>query len=688
MARIASPLEAAGDFSVATTDQIAETEDGKILTAAERVDIEQTKLAVAVEAALRKILDERTESINGRNDASVVISSPHPELDGKTLSNTYQTAEGGVFVGTDDLGVLYSMIHRVLGEFSVSGPTSLKGSVSSGNYTIEYSDTAEYSFVVRGFDGFIGFGLTRESSPKMEVPGGSKLGGQSDWSFGVQDEQGNVGLGIKDGIWHEPYHPLSPSEIARQDARNKDFSRRLRDANLSGFQIPWCEYMLTFVWGQSLARGVQTNPSISKDALPDTYMIGNTVNQNGGDGAYVVIGPTVLNPLVAQTNSGATILDGAGEAALSADSSLVGEPPVIGMVRGIKNFLNRKFFSASAGPKIIAINPSIGSKTLDEISKVPETPGALDIYGIMLDGMDKALALTGASTICVSTVGFMQGEGNLRNSVILPGDTGKTYYKAREWQLFDDIDADVMSRFGARGQTLPPIIVSYQTRAKGGFGDFAVGGEPGLPVPMAQLETCLERANTFMAGPSYPYNDKSTHYSSNGSRHQGHNLAKVSRRVLENGEDWQPLRPIEIRYRDNRVVVNFHVPVGPLRFDAPWGEGMQATFPVDRGFLVTDALGIAVNPIQSVEIVADTVIEIACRDTISQTDLVWYADSTFHDGNGNLCDSDPEVAYDRYEYIPERGMDPAENIPALIDKPYSLANWCVAFSYPMTYSEF
>ncbi|MEY0199313.1 hypothetical protein AB7W27_21445, partial [Providencia manganoxydans] len=58
---------------------------------------------------------------------------------------------------------------------------------------------------------------------------------------------------------------------------------------------------------------------------------------------------------------------------------------------------------------------------------------------------------------------------------------------------------------------------------------------------------------------------------------------------------------------------------------------------------------------------------------------VWYASKTTS-GNGNLCDSDVTVAPFSYEYSAGTGQYPSANIVALVNKPYPLNNFCVAFT--------
>ncbi|MEM7709377.1 MAG: hypothetical protein AAF264_01220, partial [Pseudomonadota bacterium] len=182
-------------------------------------------------------------------------------------------------------------------------------------------------------------------------------------------------------------------------------------------------------------------------------------------------------------------------------------------------------------------------------------------------------------------------------------------------------------------------------------------------------------------GPVYPYTDKGGHLDSNGSRWFGHMAAKVWHRVVEMGEAWEPLRPLDIRRRGKAVYIAFHVPSPPLVFDTPYVVAAAADCD-DKGFRVTDAAGDTVS-IASVRIAEPSVVEIVCERDPGDGAHVWYADKTVHNGNGNLRDSDPTLASDPYVYEPERGMYAAANIPALVGIPYPLHNWCVAFYLPI-----
>jgi hypothetical protein len=102
---------------------------------------------------------------------------------------------------------------------------------------------------------------------------------------------------------------------------------------------------------------------------------------------------------------------------------------------------------------------------------------------------------------------------------------------------------------------------------------------------------------------------------------------------------------------------------------------------------VTDAAGLGLA-ITSVEIVAQTIVRIRLAEAPPADALLWYGSQTGSNGNGNLADSDRATGTDRYEYVPERGMYAAADIPDLVDRPYDLRNWAVAFCLPLSYSEF
>ena len=276
-------------------------------------------------------------------------------------------------------------------------------------------------------------------------------------------------------------------------------------------------------------------------------------------------------------------------------------------------------------------------------------------------------------------IAWLQGEGNDADH---GGSWDKESYKQLLLTLVDDMIADCMT---ITGQALPPAFFTYQTGASY-TRDVDSSGTPGLHVGMAQLEVAIEKKHVYMVGPVYPMTDKGGHLDANGSRWFGCMIGKVWHKVVEQGQHWEPLRPICISRQGNEVYVEFHVPEPPLVFDRPYVLSTALDYK-DRGFKVTDTSSNTL-PIRMVDIVANTVVKITLASSPSTAAglYVWYA-SQSTGGNGCLRDSDPMTSFDTYEFIPERGMYPEADVPALVGKRYPLHNWCVAFHLPVGYGD-
>lgn len=259
---------------------------------------------------------------------------------------------------------------------------------------------------------------------------------------------------------------------------------------------------------------------------------------------------------------------------------------------------------------------------------------------------------------------------------------GRSPYAALMGALFDDLATDSKA---ATGQGLPPLILTYQTGASW-TRDASATGAVGLNIGMAQLDVALTREGTAMIGPVYQYPDKGGHLDSKGSRWLGCMFAKVARKILLEGQGWQPVRPLQVECDGSAILIHYHVPVPPLRFASPIVGATLAVY-ADRGFRVTSADGATAYPVTSVEVVRGTIIRLMLGSEPPPNALLWYADKGIHNGSGMVCDSDREVAAYDYEYVPARGMYVSANIPSLVGKPYPLQNWSVAFCVPLNYSE-
>lgn len=604
--------------------------------------------------------------LDGEDGNSAVISdAPHPWLHmvryfAALMFDPSQNAA----VGIDAAGDVWAANVKLLESLEMEGFKVSR-------------QTTEHAFALGDNLGHLGFAIKRDGAVLL-ADGSSLHGVLSDWEFAVVDADLNVGFGIKDGVFRAPGVTGQVVDLTKLDARNKGHSQGLRETFSFATQLPTATYSTIASYGQSLGEGYETWPSLSKSPVPGALMIGDNVDNISESDAYAVIGSAVFNPLVANTHNGTANLTGAEEAALSPGDQARGEPPVIGLTNGLKLAMNRRALASDDGRSLVAISAAIGGKTIEQLSKT-NTQDGVDRYGILMDGIADSHALAGGDHV-VPLVAWTQGEWNYRD---FGGSWDKATYASLMGQLFDDIVSDVA---GITGQDLPPLFLTYQT---GGSytRDVDSAGVAGLHVGMAQLEVALAREDTAMVGPVYPYTDKGGHLDANGSRWYGHLLAKVARHVQLEGRSWEPLRPLEVTAVAAEVFVSFHVPVPPLVFDLPYVASVANDY-ADKGFRVTSADGLTEYDITAVDIVADTVVRLQLASPPPANALVWYADKSVHDGNGNLRDSDRSLASETYEYVPDRGMYPAANIPDLVDKPYPLANWAIAFCLSLNHSEF
>ncbi|SEJ70212.1 hypothetical protein SAMN04244572_04947, partial [Azotobacter beijerinckii] len=223
-----------------------------------------------------------------------------------------------------------------------------------------------------------------------------------------------------------------------------------------------------------------------------------------------------------------------------------------------------------------------------------------------------------------------------------------------------------------------PLFLTYQTAATW------TRDENNLGVGMAQWKASKERKNLFLVAPSYPVTDKGGHLDANGSRWMGWQFAKVATWSSVHRRRWRPVEPVKVEQVGKAIYIAYHVPYPPLRF-ADIYVANAATIYADKGFRVQDDSGYLT--ISAVEIVSPHVVKITLASEPTGTAYVWYADKTVHSGGGNLCDSDPTVTDDLYQYLPDSGMYAGANIAALVDKPYPLANFSIAFRLPAGFTE-
>lgn len=528
---------------------------------------------------------------------------------------------------------------------------------------------------VRLYEG--AFLLSEDVSSSRFLVGAEVAAGQTAIIAGVQFAASRAGgFYIARGDY-----PRMPSVVtvdgSSTDATAVAMSASRQQQPIVNLQRPTAKYNIKVIYGQSLGRGQETWPALSRTGRYGNLQLGGNVLPAASDGdTYPTFGAATLQPLIAQSADGATLLTPEQEAALAPGAPAFGEPPNHAWLNFAKHLHNQAVLLSNDEARLfVTFNPAVSGRTIEQLSKA-NGQDAVNRYARFVDGLAKIKTAAGADTCVVDGICWMQGEYNYYSN---GGSWDKATYKTLLAQLISDMQADAMA---ATGQLAKPAFLMYQTGAAY-TRDVDSAGAPGLHIGMAQLETALERTDVAMVGPIYPYTDKGGHLDSNGSRWFGHMIGKVWDRVVRQGRRWLPLMPTRITGSVREILIEFHVPAPPLKFDLPYVVNVATDYAA-KGFKVTDSSG--TPGISSVQIVGTATVKITLSRDLAAEAYVWYADKTVHNGNGCLRDSDSTVSIDNYVYEPDRGMYASANIPALVNKPYPLHNWCVAFYLPVGYA--
>lgn len=683
MADIASPLQAAYDGPIATLDQVADTASRLAFTAEERRNLDPLRASALMQLdggelgeMLLAFLDAASNLGAGMTPDGTWIAKHLRALSDVSAASVvtalFAAARNGALAFDDRGQIGRSQGGARLDVLDADFPLAVTD--EEGNLFAGIKDGKLYgpgSVTER-------HGGARNDMVTSYFNGVQVQLGDHNYDVAICDPAGHVMLGWMDGVFYAPIPSQDDALLDAQDAAAKSYSAAVYQRRVTTVQKPVAMHNALLIYGQSLAQGDETWPALSRSAVAGTLMLGGNTLSSADSSTFVQFTATGLQPLVAQTVSGATRYDAAGEAALAAGSGARGEPPNIGWARGAKLRLNDYLLVENdLARNLVTINVARSGATIGELEK-GHSEGGTELYGKYSGALTQLVTAAGGSALCSTGLLFMQGEHDY-SQASGHNSLNRTYatYRAKLEGLADDMQADAIA---ATGQAKPPAFLLYQTGAAY-TRDVDADGTPGLHIGMAQLDVALSRDTAWMVGPVYPYTDKGGHLDSNGSRWFGHLVAKVWHQVVVEGRDWEPLRPIRIWSGGSNIIyVAYHVPFGPLVFDEPQLAGGTEYSATSKGFRVTDAGGSVT--VTNAEIVRDTIIKLTCSRAIGATPMLWYA-SQAATGNGMVRDSDPSIASDRYVYEPERGMYATANIPQFVNKPYPLPNWSVAFYLPV-----
>lgn len=467
-------------------------------------------------------------------------------------------------------------------------------------------------------------------------------------------------------------HATAEADLVARDAENKRLTTELMNRPNQLSQPPISRYNHFITYGQSLASAAEGWPALSMEPGYDNLMLGDAARSASYSGpTFKPVGATVFRPLkaVVQRKADAElILDDAQIVELEEQAQEEGESVEVGALNMARRlYLDKLGLDSDPEHLFVASNASTSGRSISQLSKT----GGTNEYqrALQAAGLAKALADAENASYSLAAIFWLQGEFDYSHTN--GGINDKQRYKTLLRQLRDDLYADIAT--GIAGQSQTPAFLSYQTDAKSSVKDGT------LAVGMAQWELAQEEPNWFLVGPVYPYVDKGTHLSANGYRWFGQMLGKVYHHVAVERRHWQPLAPRRVTVQGEEVLVDYHVPHPPLAFDHPY-LGHQATAVKNKGFILLDDKGEV--PLASVDIVADTIVRLRAARPLAGQLRIHYA-SHQSGGAGQLRDSDPTLADAHYEYLPGKGMQPLENVPELVGKPYPLYNWSIAFEIPV-----
>jgi hypothetical protein len=236
-----------------------------------------------------------------------------------------------------------------------------------------------------------------------------------------------------------------------------------------------------------------------------------------------------------------------------------------------------------------------------------------DQQGVNGHSFEGAMVETKAIARLAKAAGKTYGVGAI---IVTHGenDAGNTNYEAQLHQLWQDYNTDLLAITGQKQNV--QMIVSQQN---------AVNDRS--PSTLAQWKIGVDYpADIVCSGPKYQYpSGEGIHLTTEGYRELGEKYGQIYFERVILGKDWQPLQPTKIERSGAVIMVQFHVPVGPLVWETTFALPHQSVeeWKSGKGFEVSTAGGAKIV-IQSVEISGDSVA-ITCASDPGASAQVSYA---------------------------------------------------------------
>lgn len=485
------------------------------------------------------------------------------------------------------------------------------------------------------------------------------------WVFRVDDEGAQFSRVLAPGFDSDTAGTIqtvfTAADVAAVDGRALGLASVRRSEVRSGFQRPTARYNIILVYGQSLANGKESAPTLTRTPpLPGVLMLGDSVRPHPQHAAYTVIGDPDFKPAVAvmQNNTTGVIIPHASEAGQSYPSPFNGESPAVAAAYTFRRmWLDHYGLVDDPAHEIVVMVPGVGGTPLADLS-----PGANpDLFNRVTDGFSKvAAAADGADVRLIGTI-WLGGEADYDLNTPLEE------YRDDLVALRDAIQSAAEAQFG---QADPAWFLTYQTGTQAWAKNTLAVGE-------AQRQVVEGDPLIGMFAPSFPVtNQPDGHLDANGSRWLGCWAGRALYQAVIRGQRPRALMPIEALYRGREVLLSFDVPSPPLSFRDYWEQHTPTDVP-NAGLYVQS--GGVQNPIVSVDVVGQATVKIVCSFDVTAGTVVECGRLTGALGASTLADSDPALAMFSYGFDPASGQPPSENIPELVGHPYPLNNFAIAF---------
>ncbi|MBP0493033.1 hypothetical protein [Roseomonas indoligenes] len=568
------------------------------------------------------------------------------------------------------LADLLAMVSR-----SNNDPASLVVKDVNGNVGLELSGDGKLFYMAgaliqQAADGTVTVGRFGSGGAVELLPSGrARIGGvtlsqnaATDYQIGLSDEFGNIipiSLGgSSGGSGGGSSTTFTFGEIAAFDATALGRAETLRAAPKARTQ-PILNGAVNFIPGdgQSFANGGGSGPGITRTVTPGCLMVGTSPRFTLGGPTAVPATDAAFHDLVS-TPASEFYQVGAIHALRRLDCAMRGVP---------LTSTERVLASQALGfPGVSLEQLAYGA---------PPRPGDeqnLWTYNSQIYAAARAAASAQGKPLVVPAVLQDQGQANVAGAGL--ANTAEAYCAG----VLQRVANWITYQMPLTDNAYPPLFVLHQT--SGGYQqDTFQNG-----VSQGQMLAAERSPYVVVSQPFGNYQQSGTdeHPAANGHGTGGEKDAEVLHEVLNLGRGWEPLRPVSIAWRGREILIGLSPRRAPIRWARPfdsWTRVNPANYP-NRGFAVSDSLGGLT--ISAVEIVGAATVRLTVNRTPNEAPWVTAGSAAAAGGLTFIEDSDDGLTLASYRYV--AGMDPAENLPDEVGKPYRRANQLVTFRQQAT----